>query len=114
MEECLFCKIVRGDIPSDKVYEDDKILAFKDITPEAPIHVLVIPKKHISSVNTIESEDAELIGHIFLKVKTIAKDLGIDGDGYRVLTNCGDNAGQTVHHLHYHILGGKVLTKKFA
>jgi histidine triad (HIT) family protein len=111
MDNCLFCKIVRGDIPSYKVYEDEEILAFKDVNPEAPVHILIVPKKHIASVNELEIVDAELIGHIFLKARAIAKELGINNDGYRILTNCGENAGQTVHHLHYHLLGGMVLNK---
>lgn len=109
MEDCLFCKIVKGEIPSDKVYEDEKILCFKDINPEAPVHVLVIPKKHISSINEISKEDEALIGSIFTVIKTVAEKLGIAEDGYRVISNCNENGGQTVPHIHFHILGGKKL-----
>jgi histidine triad (HIT) family protein len=109
MDNCLFCKIVRGEIPSAKVYEDDKILAFRDINPEAPVHILIIPKKHIGSVNDLEQEDSELIGHIFIKAKAIAKEQQIDESGYRIVNNCGNHGGQTVNHIHYHLLGGRVL-----
>lgn len=107
MEDCLFCKIVKGEVPSTKIYEDEDVYAFKDINPEAPVHILVIPKKHISSVNDIKEEDKELIGKIFLTIKKIAKEQNIADTGYRVITNCGEAAGQTVMHLHFHLLGGK-------
>lgn len=109
MDNCLFCKIVRGEIPSSKVYEDEKILAFKDITPAAPVHILIIPKKHIGSVNELEQEDIELIGHIFITAKAIAKEQEVDTSGYRIVTNCGEQGGQSVNHLHYHLLGGRAL-----
>ena len=109
MEDCIFCKIVKGEIPSKKVYEDEEILAFEDINPMAPVHILVIPKKHIKSVNELEEEDNKLIGKIFLVIKNIAKEKGIDEKGYRVVTNIGENGGQEVKHLHFHILGGKKL-----
>ncbi len=112
MEDCLFCKIVKGEIPSTKVYEDEFVYAFKDINPEAPVHILVIPKKHIGSINKIEKEDEELIGKIFTTIKKVAKDQGIAESGYRVVSNCGKDAGQTVMHLHFHILGGKTLGEK--
>ena len=112
MEDCLFCKIVKGEIPSTKVYEDEFVYAFKDINPEAPVHILVIPKKHIGSINKIEKEDEELIGKIFTTIKKVAKDQGIAESGYRVVSNCGKDAGQTVMHLHFHILGGKTLSEK--
>lgn len=112
MEYCLFCKIVKGEIPSTKVYEDEFVYAFKDINPEAPVHILVIPKKHIGSINKIEKEDEELIGKIFTTIKKVAKDQGIAESGYRVVSNCGKDAGQTVMHLHFHILGGKTLGEK--
>ena len=112
MEDCLFCKIVKGEIPSTKVYEDEFVYAFKDIHPEAPVHILVIPKKHIESINKIEKEDEELIGEIFTTIKKVAKDQGIAESGYRVVSNCGKDAGQTVMHLHFHILGGKTLGEK--
>lgn len=106
-ENCVFCKIVRGEIPSTKVYEDDKVLAFKDIEPIAPIHILVIPKVHIKSL--MELEEDELLVHIHKVIKQIAKEQGIDGKGFRVLTNVGEDGGQAVKHLHFHILGGTKL-----
>lgn len=104
--ECLFCKIVNGEIPSEKVYEDDEILAFKDINPQAPIHILVIPKKHISSALQIEEEDKELIGKIFIAIKKIANQFNLE-NGYKILNNCGVEGGQEVMHIHFHLLGGK-------
>ncbi len=114
MEDCLFCKIVKGEIPSTKVYEDEEILAFKDINPVAPVHILVIPKKHIVSLNEIEPEDQMLIGKIFTVIKKIAKEQGFAENGYRVIANCGEDGGQEVKHLHFHILGGKKLGTKIA
>ena len=111
--DCLFCKIVAGEIPSTKVYEDDKVLAFRDIAPMAPTHILVIPKTHIGSVAEITADNAELVAHIFTVIPKIAKDEGLDS-GYRVVSNCGPDAGQTVHHLHFHILGGKQLSLEMA
>ena len=107
--DCLFCKIINGEIPSEKVYEDEFVYAFNDISPTAPVHVLIVPKKHISTINDIEKEDAELIGHIYLAAKKIAKEKKIAEDGYRVVTNCNKNAGQTVFHIHYHLIGGREL-----
>lgn len=112
MDDCLFCKIVKGEIPSTKVYEDEFVYAFKDINPEAPVHILVIPKKHIDSINKIEKEDEALIGKIFTTIKKVAEEQGIAQSGYRVVSNCGKDAGQTVMHLHFHILGGKALGEK--
>ena len=112
MEDCLFCKIIKGDIPSTKVYEDEFVYAFKDINPEAPVHILVVPKKHIKSVNEIDEIDENLIGKIFLAIKKIAKEQGVAEQGYRVISNCGKDAGQTVMHLHFHILGGRKLGEK--
>ena len=112
MEDCIFCKIVKGEIPSSKVYEDEDILAFKDINPVTPVHILVIPKKHIESLNDIEAEDEKLLGKIFLTIKKIAKEQGIAEKGYRVVNNCGEDGGQEVKHLHFHILGGKKLGTK--
>ena len=109
MENCLFCKIVAGEIPSTKVYEDEKILAFRDIAPMAPVHILVIPKTHIGSVAEISGENSDIVAHIFEVIPQIAKAEGLD-NGYRVVSNCGDHAGQTVHHLHFHILGGEKLS----
>ena len=109
MENCLFCKIVAGEIPSTKVYEDEKILAFRDIAPMAPVHILVIPKMHIGSVAEISGENSAVVAHIFEAIAQIAKAEGLT-DGYRVVSNCGDHGGQTVHHLHFHILGGEKLS----
>ena len=113
MENCLFCKIVKGDIPSTKVYEDEKVLAFRDIAPMAPTHILVIPKTHIGSVAEVTAENADVVAHIFTVIPEIAKAEGLEG-GYRVVSNCGSDAGQTVHHLHFHILGGKKLSTEMA
>jgi histidine triad (HIT) family protein len=107
--DCIFCKIISGEIPSTKVYEDDDILAFRDIAPVAPSHILVIPKRHIKSMSDITPEDAPLIGHIFAKIADIARDEGI-ADEFRVISNCGKTAGQTVFHLHFHIIGGRDLS----
>ena len=113
MYDCLFCKIVAGDIPSTKVYEDEKILAFRDIAPQAPCHVLVIPKSHIADVNGITAENSAIVAHIFQVIPQIAKAEGLE-NGYRVVSNCGADAGQTVQHLHFHILGGKQLALEMA
>ena len=113
MENCLFCKIVRGEIPSTKVYEDEKVLAFRDIAPMAPTHILVIPKAHIASVNEVNAENAAIVAHIFTVIPRIAAAEKLEG-GYRVVSNCGADAGQTVHHLHFHILGGKQLNTEMA
>ena len=113
MENCLFCKIAAGLIPSAKVYEDDQILAFRDIAPQAPTHILVIPKEHIGSVAEVTEENASLVAHIFTVIPRIARAEGLAG-GYRVVSNCGPDAGQTVPHLHFHILGGKPLTTEMA
>ena len=112
MEDCVFCKIINGEIPSEKVYEDDKVLAFKDINPAAPIHVLVIPKEHVQNVLEINHENKEMISDIFLAINKIAKQLGIEDDGFRIINNCGKDAGQEVMHLHFHILAGKQLGEK--
>ena len=110
---CLFCKIVAGEIPSTKVFEDDKVLAFRDINPQAPTHILVIPKVHIPSVDGITEENSALVAHIFAVIPQIAQAEGLK-NGYRVVSNCGQDAGQTVPHLHFHILGGKELTLEMA
>ena len=110
---CLFCKIVAGEIPSTKVYEDDLILAFRDIAPQAPTHILVIPKAHIPSVDGINAENSAVVAHIFETIPTIAAAEKLE-NGYRVVSNCGSHAGQTVHHLHFHILGGKALSLEMA
>ena len=111
--DCLFCKIVAGEIPSTKVYEDELVLAFRDIAPQAPTHILVIPKAHIGSVAEISAENSAVVSHIFEVIAKIAKEEGL-AYGYRVVSNCGAHAGQTVHHLHFHILGGKQLAMEMA
>ena len=104
MSDCIFCKIASGEIPSNKAYEDDRILCFHDLDQQAPVHVLVIPKKHIGSLDELTEDDKDLMSYIMLKIKDIAKDLGLE-NGYRVVINTGDDGGQTVKHLHVHILG---------
>ncbi len=111
--DCLFCKIANGDIPSTKVYEDDSILAFRDIAPQAPTHILVIPKAHIPSVDGITPENSAVVAHIFSVIPQIAAQEKLTG-GYRVVSNCGPDAGQTVFHLHFHILGGNELNTQMA
>ncbi len=106
--DCLFCKIIAGDIPSTKVYEDDNMYAFRDINPEAPCHVLIVPKKHIASADEINADNSAIVAKIYEKIPEIAR-LGGVKNGYRVVTNCGSDAGQTVFHLHFHILGGAAL-----
>lgn len=106
MSDCLFCKIIDGEIPSKKLYEDEKILAFYDISPIAPVHFLVIPKQHIASVDAIDADNSAIVAYIFQKLGELAKLAGIE-NGYRVISNCGADAGQTVQHLHFHVLGGK-------
>ncbi len=106
-DDCLFCKIANKEIESEVVYEDDEILAFKDINPKAPVHFLFIPKQHIASLNDIGEGDAGILGKIFLKVKEVAKKHGIDKNGYRTVINCNKDAGQEVFHVHAHLLGGR-------
>ena len=113
MSNCLFCKIIAGEIPSTKVYEDETVLAFRDIAPQAPTHILVVPKAHIGSVAEVTAENSAVVAHIFEVIAAIAKAEGLE-NGYRVVSNCGDDAGQTVHHLHFHILGGKKLAVEMA
>ena len=112
MEDCLFCKIIKGEIPSTKVYEDEDILAFEDINPAAPIHTLVIPKKHITSLANLEKEDEKSIGKIYGVINKIAEEKGVKEKGYRVIVNCGKDGGQEVMHLHFHLLAGKQLGEK--
>ncbi len=107
--DCLFCKIVAGDIPAKKIYEDDLVVAFHDIAPQAPVHFLVIPKKHISTMNDIQEEDRELVGHIMYTAQRLAKELGCD-DGFRVAMNCNEMGGQTVYHIHLHVLGQRQMS----
>ncbi len=111
--DCIFCKIANGDIPSNKVYEDDHILAFYDIAPQAPVHVLVIPKVHIASADEIDGENLDIVARIFSSIPVIAKKAGLT-NGYRVITNVGEDGCQSVKHLHFHILGGKKLPEEMA
>ena len=111
--DCLFCKIVAGEIPSTKVYEDELVFAFRDIAPQAPTHILVIPKIHISAVKDITAANSAIVARIFEVIPQIAANEGLT-NGYRVVSNCGADAGQTVHHLHFHILGGKELSLEMA
>ncbi len=113
MADCIFCKIVDGSIPSKKAYEDDKILAFYDLEPQAPVHVLVIPKQHISCANDIDDTNCDVVAHIFSKIPEIAKLLGLE-NGYRIVNNCGDDGCQSVKHMHFHLLGGKKLSGQMA
>ena len=113
MSNCLFCKIIAGDIPSNKVYEDETVYAFRDIAPQAPTHVLVVPKTHIADCNGITADNAAVVAHIFEVIPQIAAAEGL-ANGYRVVSNCGEDAGQTVQHLHFHLLGGKKLALEMA
>ena len=110
---CIFCKIIAGEIPSTKVYEDETVFAFRDINPQAPTHVLVIPKTHIGSVAELTAENSAVVAHIFEVIPQIAKAEGL-ANGYRVVSNCGPDARQSVQHLHFHILGGRELTEQMA
>ncbi len=109
MTDCLFCKIISGEIDSKIIYEDEQVVAFKDIEPQAPIHYLIVPKKHISTLLDISNEDKELIGHIYTIANQIAQKEGVAEDGFRVVSNCKEAGGQTVYHIHYHLLGGRNL-----
>ena len=110
MSNCLFCRIVAGEIPAKIAYEDDDVIAFHDLNPQAPLHVLVIPRKHIATINDIQPDDAALIGKLMLAAKQVAADAGYADDGYRVVMNCGADAGQTVFHIHLHLLAGRQLS----
>ncbi len=110
MSDCLFCKIRDGEIPCDKVFENDDVLAFRDVNSQAPTHILIVPNKHITSVNELEDEDAEVVGKMFLAAQDIASYEGIAEDGYRLVINCNAGAGQTVFHIHLHLLGGRTMT----
>lgn len=112
MQDCLFCKIVRNEIPSEKIYEDDEIMAFKDINPAAPIHFLVVPKKHIQDLLHVEDKDFQLIAKMHKAINYIVKEQGIAPNGFRMIVNCGKDSGQEVMHLHFHILAGKKLGDK--
>lgn len=113
MTDCLFCKIVNGEIPSSKVYEDELVYAFKDINPMAPVHILVIPKAHISSMLEIDANNSAVVSHIFEVIAKLAKEFNLE-KGFRVVSNCNEYAGQTVFHLHFHILGGHQLSMQMA
>jgi len=110
---CIFCKIINNDIPSNKVFEDDTILAFKDLNPQAPVHILIVPKIHIPSADGVDAGNSSAVAHIFEKIPEIAKNAGLT-NGYRVITNCGDDACQSVKHLHFHLLGGAQLADRMA
>jgi len=109
MKECLFCKIINKEVPAEIVHEDDKVLAFKDIKPVTPVHLLIVPKKHIPTINHLKQKDRELIGDLFLITKKIAREQGLSKRGYRLIINFGKDAGQTIKHLHLHLIGGKKL-----
>jgi len=109
MSDCIFCKILDGDIPSNRVYEDEYCIAFHDVQPAAPVHLLVIPRKHISSLDALTPQDQELMGHIMTRIPEIARNQGLD-QGYRTVVNTGEQGGQTVFHIHFHILGGRQMT----
>ena len=111
MNDCLFCKIIAGDIPSNKVYEDEHVYAFRDINPQAPVHILIVPKEHVCCADAVTAENSALVAHIFEAVPKIAKAEGLTG-GYRVINNCGEDGGQTVMHLHFHLIGRKKLSEK--
>ena len=111
MNDCLFCRIIAGDIPSTKVYEDDKVFAFRDINPQAPVHVLIVPKKHLASANEIGEDNLGDVAACFAAVPQIAASEGLS-EGYRIINNCGASAGQTVMHLHFHLIGGRTLGEK--
>ena len=111
--ECLFCNIIAGKIPSTKVYEDDLVYAFNDISPQAPVHVLIVPKQHVQSAADITAENSAVVAHIFEVAAKLAKELGLD-QGYRIVNNCGEDGGQTVRHLHFHLLGGAKLSGQMA
>lgn len=109
MSDCIFCKIINKEIPSEVVFEDERVLAFKDINPVAPVHLLVIPKKHMESLNDLKTEEEALAGHILVVARQLAEEFGVAESGYRVVNNCGEDGGQVVKHLHFHVIGGKPL-----
>ena len=111
--DCIFCKIIAGEIPSAKVYEDEEVYAFRDIQPQAPVHILIVPRKHIASANDINGENATAVAAIFRAIPRIASEAGLE-NGYRVITNCGEDGCQSVKHLHFHLLGGKKLSEQMA
>ena len=112
MQDCIFCKIASGEIPTNYIYEDENIVAFNDIEPQAPVHILIIPKAHISSALELDEGSADIVGHIFTVAGTIAREQGFADTGFRLVNNCGKDGGQTVGHLHFHLLGGEQLPEK--
>ncbi|AEF17539.1 histidine triad (HIT) protein [Thermoanaerobacterium xylanolyticum LX-11] len=110
MSDCIFCKIINREIESKIIYEDDYVVAFPDINPQAPVHLLIVPKAHIDSPLDIDERNKELVGHVYVIAKKLAKQYEIDSKGYRIVSNCGDDGGQTVHHIHFHLLGGRFMT----
>lgn len=110
MTDCLFCKIRDGEIPADIVFEDDDVLAFNDVNPQAPVHILIIPKQHIPTINDLEDDDEQIMGKLFSTAKNLANQKGVSDDGYRLVTNCNAGAGQTVFHIHMHLLAGRAMT----
>lgn len=112
MEDCVFCKIIKREIPSDIVYEDDRVIAFKDVNPAAPIHILVVPKKHIENLLQVSEDDGDIISYIYKVINKIANDNNFAQNGFRVIANCGKDSGQEVMHIHFHVLGGKKLGEK--
>lgn len=110
MTDCLFCKIRDGEIPADIIFENDELLAFNDVNPQAPVHILIIPKKHISTINDLEDNDEQIMGKLFTAAKIIAQQKNVSDDGYRLVTNCNEKAGQTVFHIHMHLLAGRAMT----
>jgi len=106
-DDCIFCKIIRDETPSDKVYEDETVVAFEDIHPAAPTHILIVPKNHIASINAMEPDDEKTVGHLFTVARKLAKQLGVSESGYRLIINTGPDSGQVVYHLHLHLLGGR-------
>ncbi|NLW03086.1 MAG: histidine triad nucleotide-binding protein [Clostridiaceae bacterium] len=111
-DNCIFCRIIKGEIPSTKVYEDENVIAFKDINPAAPVHVLVVPKQHIDSLEALNEENIQVVAPVHKAIQEVAKITGVAEQGYRVIVNCGPGAGQTVMHLHYHVLGGVKMGEK--
>ena len=108
-KDCIFCKIIKGDIPTEKIYEDENVIAFNDISPKSPTHILVVPKKHVASLNDLKPDDMNMILHVFDAIKKIAAKQGVAEDGYRVIVNTNKSAGQEVFHIHFHIMGGRQL-----
>lgn len=109
-DDCLFCKIVAGDIPGDIVYQDELVIAFKDINPQAPVHILIVPKRHVTTLNDLTEDDQSLVGYLILTAKRLAAEQGINESGYRIIMNCNQEGGQTVYHIHMHLMGGRQLT----